>query len=136
MPRIVTDAADLLVPMSAHVLWVVVLYAALTVVRAPSVWGLGADRPVANRLAAFESSIGANLSNQFEWPMMFYVVCLLLLLQPSLYSPMHVWLAWGFVAGRIVHSLVQIATNNIRFRGLVFMINFVAVLAMWVLLLN
>jgi len=42
-----------------------------------------------------------------------------------------VMLAWVFVAGRVLHSLVQIPTTNVRLRGLVFTINFVAVLALW-----
>jgi hypothetical protein len=34
----------------------------------------------------------------------------------------------------VLHSIVQIFTDNIRLRGMVFTVNFVAVLAMWVLL--
>jgi hypothetical protein len=49
-------------------------------------------------------------------------------------SDSQVSLAWVFVIGRVLHSLVQIFTDNIRLRGLVFTINFVAVLAMWLLL--
>ena len=49
-------------------------------------------------------------------------------------SNSQVFLAWVFVIGRVLHSLVQIFTDNIRLRGLVFTINFVAVLAMWLLL--
>jgi len=48
-------------------------------------------------------------------------------------GPLPVALAWVFVIGRVLHSLVQIATANVRLRGLVFTINFVAVLAMWAL---
>jgi len=40
-------------------------------------------------------------------------------------------LAWVFVAGRVAHSLGQILTTNVRLRGLVFTVNFVAVLRMW-----
>jgi len=41
-------------------------------------------------------------------------------------------LAWAFVIGRVLHSLVQIPTANVRLRGLVFTVNFLAVLALWV----
>jgi hypothetical protein len=48
-----------------------------------------------------------------------------------------VTLAWVFVGGRLLHSYVQITTTNIRLRGLVFTVNFVAVLGLWaVALLN
>ena len=40
-----------------------------------------------------------------------------------------------FVIGRVLHSVVQIFTDNIRLRGMVFTINFAAVLAMWALIL-
>lgn len=46
-------------------------------------------------------------------------------------------LAWVFVGGRLLHSYVQITTINIRLRGVVFTVNFVAVLGLWaVALLN
>ncbi|WP_083777363.1 MAPEG family protein [Kangiella koreensis] len=51
--------------------------------------------------------------------------------QGHLTDPVQLWLAWIFVAGRLIHSAVQILTNNIRLRGLVYTINFLAVLAMW-----
>ena len=36
------------------------------------------------------------------------------------------------MAGRVMHSGVQVLTANVRLRGVVFTINFLAVLAMWV----
>jgi hypothetical protein len=74
--------------------------------------------------------ISANLSNQFEWPMLFYVACLAFPLRHEYPGP-QLWLAWAFVAGRIAHSGVQVFTSNIRLRGMVFTINFIAVLGMW-----
>ncbi|WP_205012745.1 MAPEG family protein [Nitrosomonas sp. HPC101] len=72
--------------------------------------------------------ISANLSNQFEWPLFFYVACLFLQLQAT---QTVVALAWIFVGGRILHSAVQIFTSNVRLRGLVFTINFLAVIGLW-----
>ncbi|GAB4193554.1 MAG: hypothetical protein Tsb002_24130 [Wenzhouxiangellaceae bacterium] len=56
------------------------------------------------------------------------------MLEPELYKPVDLLLAWIFVVGRFLHSGVQILTTNIRLRGMVFTINFLAVLAMWVML--
>lgn len=125
---------QILFPMLAHVGWVVLLYVALTLARAPSVWGIGRLADGTNPWAQFESRISANLSNQFEWPMLFYVVCILAVVGQSANARPFSWLAWLFVAGRIVHSGVQILTTNVRLRGLVFTINFLAVLWMWALL--
>ena len=128
-------SGQILYPMLAHVGWVALLYVALTIVRAPSVWGIGRRSNGTNPLAQLEPRISANLKNQFEWPMLFYVVCILALVSQSASASLFILLAWIFVAGRVVHSGVQIFTTNVRLRGLVFTINFVAVLGMWALLL-
>jgi hypothetical protein len=121
----------LIAPMAAHVVYAAFLYVALTVVRAPAVWGIGRRADGSNPWAAYEPRISANLSNQFEWPLFFHVACLLLLQLGS--SATAIVLAWIFVAGRLLHGGVQILTRNVRLRGLVFMINFLAVLGLWVL---
>ena len=124
-----TDA--LVYPMLAHVLLTAMLYAALTVARAPAVWNLGANSDGTNPFEVIEPRITANLKNQFEWPVFFYVVCLLAFMQELGSSAMLVGLAWLFVVGRMFHSAVQVFTANIRLRGLVFTVNFLAVIGMW-----
>ena len=126
--------SSLILPMAAHVALAAFLYALLTVARAPAIWGIGRRADGTNPWARVEPRIGANLSNQFEWPLFFHVACLLLLRGPV--DAVSVALAWGFVAGRVLHSLVQILTTNVRLRGLVFMLNFLCVLGLWVQLLR
>ena len=123
-------SSPLLFPMAAHVGLTALLYVFLTAARAPSVWGLGRRPDGTNPLANIERRVSANLSNQFEWPLFFYAACLLLL-QRGAVDHIQLWLAWIFVAGRIAHSAVQIFTANVRLRGVVFTINFAAVLGMW-----
>lgn len=124
----------LILPMAVHVGWTAFLYAVLTFVRAPTAWGVGALADGSNPWSSLEQRVSGNLSNQFEWPLLFYVVCLLLVGLGAVDSS-QIWLAWIFVAGRIVHSGVQIAVAGVRLRGIVFTINFVAVLVMWARLL-
>ncbi|MHC9511157.1 MAPEG family protein [Kangiella sp. M94] len=121
----------LLFPMATHIAWVAFLYVLLTIVRAPAVWGVVKSKK--ETWAAMEPRISANLSNQFEWPLFFHITCVLLIVMGNTDS-VQLWLAWIFVAGRLVHSGVQILANNIRLRGLVFTINFLAVLSMWVII--
>lgn len=124
------NSQALLYPMVAHVAYAASLYALLTVARAPAVWHLGRAADGGNPWAAIERRISANLSNQFEWPLFFHLACLLLMRAPTIAS----WqwaMAWGFIAGRLLHGAVHIGTTNVRLRGVVFMINFVAVLALW-----
>ena len=126
----------LVLPMAAHVALAALLYVLLTLARAPTVWGIGRRPDGSNPWAHFEPRISDNLSNQFEWPVVFYAGCMVLLIQHET-GWLAVTLAWGFVVGRLLHSYVQISTTNIRLRGLVFTVNFVAVLGLWtVALLN
>ena len=125
----------LVLPMAFHVAWTALLYALLTIARAPAVWGIGRRADGSNPWAKLEPRIGANLRNQFEWPLLFYVACLLLL-QHGATSHAAIVLAWIFVGGRLLHSAVQILTTNVRLRGLVFMVNFLAVLGLWVLVVE
>ena len=125
----------LILPMAFHVAWSAFLYALLTIARAPAVWGIGRNADGGNPWSKFEPRISANLRNQFEWPLLFYVACLLLL-QQGVASRAAVVLAWIFVGGRLLHSAVQVLTSNIRLRGLVFMVNFLAVLGLWALVVQ
>ena len=128
-------AHPLILPMAAHVAFTALLYALLTVARAPKVWGIGQRQDGSNPWAAVEPRISANLSNQFEWPLFFYAACLLLI-QTQVESSSAVLLAWVFIGGRVVHSYIQICTTNVRVRGLVFTINFLATLGLWAVVLQ
>ena len=121
----------LLLPMAAHVALTALLYVLLTVARAPKIWGVGQNADGSNPFAAVEPRISANLSNQFEWPVLFYAACLLLI-QSQTIPTGAVALAWVFILGRVLHSGVQILTTNVRLRGAVFTINFLATLGLWV----
>lgn len=67
-----------------------------------------------------------NLRNQFELPVLFYVLVLMLLQigRPGLAA---VVLAWGFVALRIVHAWVHIGRNVVPLRRNVFALGALAV---------
>lgn len=121
--------------MAAHVALAAMLYALLTVARAPKIWGIGQRADGSNPWAALEPRISANLSNQFEWPVLFYAACLLLL-QLQAISSTAIILCWVFIIGRLAHSFVQILTTNVRLRGLVFTINFLATLGLWFMVLQ
>jgi len=120
----------LIVPMAAHVAWAAFLYVLLTVARAPAIWGIGRRADGSNPWSKIEPRISANLSNQFEWPLFFHVACVLLILSNDVSRGSQL-LAWIFIAGRVLHSLMQILTTNVRLRGLMFTVNFLAVLALW-----
>jgi hypothetical protein len=70
------------------------------------------------RNAAIPESVNLpayNLQNLFEMPVVFYVICLLLMaLQQS--DPAYVNLAWAFVALRAAHSVVHCTFNRVILR--------------------
>jgi len=126
-------AASILWPMLAHIALVFVLYAWLTVVRVRAVrrgeieyacFVTGREEPLAI------ARITRNLGNQFELPAIFYALVVLLVALGRV-TVIDVVAAWVFVAGRVIHTLVQTLTDNVSLRGQVFLINFfgVAVLA-------
>jgi len=124
----------LFIPMLVYVLWVIVLYVLLTLMRGPKVWGIGLNSDGSNPFTNIELRTSANLTNQFELPVLFYALCVVLISRPEFLQSIYVWLAWVFVVGRILHSVIQIFTSNVRLRGLVFTVNFVSVIAMWCVL--
>ncbi len=117
--------------MAAHVVLSGALYGLLTIARAPEVWSIGQRADGSNPFAEIEPRISANLSNQFEWPLFFHLACLLLLLLPDAVTAASIILAWTFMVGRVLHSVVHIFTSNVRLRGVVFTINFLAVFGLW-----
>ena len=74
-----------------------------------------------------------NYSNQFELPVLFYAVTAFALIARMADAWM-IGLAWIFVASRVVHSVVHLTSNIVRWRGPVFVIGFVTLLVMWGLL--
>jgi hypothetical protein len=71
--------------------------------------------------------INNNYNNQFELPLLFYAILLILVKADWL----QVALAWTFVASRILHSLIHTGSNVVMQRGLAFVVGFFAVGLMW-----
>ena len=73
-----------------------------------------------------------NFKNQFEVPVIFYALSLLIMVAGTA-TTIIVLAAWVFVIGRIIHALIQL-TKNIIFpwRFLVFLITVVALIVMLV----
>jgi hypothetical protein len=130
--------SSILWPMLAHIGWVFLLFTWLTVAR------LQAVRRREVEFSAFAhgdepheiARITRNLANQFELPVIFYAVVVLLVATRNV-TVIDIVAAWVFVAGRVIHTLVQTLTDNVPLRGQVFLINFagVAVLVGHVVLL-
>ncbi len=74
-----------------------------------------------------------NLINQFELPLLFYVVCILLHLVNAV-SYLVLLLAWLFVISRIVHAVIHTTSNRIRLRRPIFVFGFLVNGLLWIVL--
>lgn len=71
-----------------------------------------------------------NYMNQFELPVLFYLLMILLLITRKADFVM-MTLAWIFVATRIVHAYVHLTNNDVNLRGPFFGIGLFALTIMW-----
>ncbi len=70
-------------------------------------------------------------SNQFELPVLFYLVSMLSLFTARSGMTLVV-LAWLFVATRILHALVHVTTNNLPRRFFTYFAGAVILMLMWI----
>ncbi|PYE90457.1 MAPEG family protein [Phyllobacterium leguminum] len=72
-----------------------------------------------------------SLANQFELPVLFYVVCLSLYVLNGA-TLIAVLLAWAFVITRILHAAVHVTSNDLRLRRPLFLAGFAINALLWV----
>jgi hypothetical protein len=73
-------------------------------------------------------------TNQFELPVIFYVLCLVAQITSSV-DLIFLILAWIFVVSRVLHAVEHTTSNIVRRRGAIFSIGFFCVVLMTALLL-
>ena len=84
------------------------------------------------RVPEYLARVEQNYINLFELPVLFYVLMLALYATSSV-TPLQLWLAWGFVASRVLHTLVHTTVNRLRWRMLAFSGGALLLLVMWAL---
>ena len=121
-------------PLLAQTVLVFILYALLGWRRAAVVRAGKAERDQfrENRDEPAESLVVRNaIANQFEMPVLFYAVSIVLFITQADNLPA-LALAWLFVALRYAHAYVHVTSNNMRYRGPLFALGCVALLGLWV----
>jgi hypothetical protein len=126
--------SPLLWPIIALVAWTLIMLVWLAVKRAPF---------MKNRDAIPSGSRGQdvppgphnwpahNYTHLLEQPTLFYAIVLTLVVM-GFDAPINVWLAWGYVWLRIVHSLIQSTVNIVKWRFLVFALSTICLLSLTV----
>ena len=89
------------------------------------------DRAAAHQLLPDSANASNNLKNLFELPILFYTAVLLSLLL-MIQDPLLVWLAWGFVILRVVHSAIHCTYNNVSHRFLAYALSSLFLLFIWI----
>ncbi|MDP1680687.1 MAG: MAPEG family protein [Burkholderiales bacterium] len=73
-----------------------------------------------------------NYMNLLEAPLLFYVVCLTLYVSATS-SVSAIYLAWAYVALRVLHSAIHLTYNKVMHRMLVFAASNAVLVTLWVL---
>lgn len=71
-----------------------------------------------------------NFRNLFEVPVLFYVLCIVLVLTGGS-TPGFVAAAWAYVGLRALHSLIHVTYNRVMHRFLVYIASTLLVFGMW-----
>ncbi len=75
--------------------------------------------------------IGRHFDNQFQVPLLFLVTCLSTHIFDATNSSA-IWLAWLFIASRMIHSFVHLISNNVIRRAISYFVGILCVLGMWI----
>ena len=117
--------SPLLAPVVTLVAWTLLIMAWMAVTRFAEFRRLGislSNIPAGSRGADLEGRADPrvqwkahNYTHLVEQPTIFYAIVFALVLM-DFDAPINVWLAWGYVAFRILHSLVQATVNIVAIR--------------------
>ncbi|OLP58065.1 hypothetical protein BJF93_05360 [Xaviernesmea oryzae] len=79
------------------------------------------------------ATVARNLINQFELPVLFYVVALSLYVTGGA-GVLAVLLSWAFVLSRYLHALVHVTSNKVLLRRNLFLVGMAFCMLLWLLL--
>jgi hypothetical protein len=117
-------------PVVALLAWSIVMFIWMYVTRIPAMVKAGVD--LKNRIGGGGRDLDKILPPEVQWkshnynhlmeqPTLFYAACFALIAMGA-ESAVACYAAWGYVALRVLHSLIQSISNRIRYRFLVFLL--------------
>ena len=78
------------------------------------------------------TQFGYAFANQFELPVLFYVLTILEIITHSA-DLLFILLAWVFVAMRVLQAVVHVTNNNVRVRGAFYGVGAIMLVIMWLI---
>ncbi|WP_375420886.1 MAPEG family protein [uncultured Sphingomonas sp.] len=130
--------SEILRPMVALIAWTLVMLVWMLVTRLPAMKAAGADLGtlVGSKAADADRALPAqvqwkahNYNHLMEQPTLFYAVCAVLALSGT-GDGVNAWIAWAYVALRVLHSLVQATVNKVGPRFMLFLASSLALVAL------
>lgn len=123
-------------PAGAYILYIFALFLALMVVR---VRGVKSGQVSMAYFSTYSGTpppewmvvLGRHYDNQFQVPLLFLASCAILAPSSGHDGPT-VALAWGFVAARLLHSVVHLRGNIVVRRLQAYALGWVLLVALWV----
>ena len=120
-------------PVLAQVLLTLVMFIVLGARKAKAIKAGKVNREQAaldNRVwPEYVVKVSNNIANQFEVPMLFYILCVVLY-SINAVGTVAIVLAWLFVASRYAHAWVHVGSNYVPVRMPLFMVGCVVLLSM------
>jgi len=121
--------SQILGPVVALVAWTLVMQIWMYVTRLPAMRRAGIE--LKGRRGGRGAQLDGILEDQVQWkahnynhlleqPTIFYAIAIALALLGGGDVWINVWLAWAYVALRVLHSLIQATANVVRWRFLAF----------------
>jgi hypothetical protein len=133
------NANPLIGPVIALVAWSIVVLVWMAVVRGAAMKKIGSGLGKAKRggrgqdlegvLPAEANWPAHNYTHLMEQPTLFYAITLALVALDDRIA-MNMWLAWAYVALRVVHSIVQNTINDLKLRFPLFLLSTLCLLAL------
>jgi hypothetical protein len=117
--------ATMMAPVLALILWTFVIWIWMYATRLPAMRAARIDATKIKRKADLDplptkvQQIADNYNHLHEQPTVFYALAIYSHLV-GVIDPLNVWLAWVYVALRIVHSVIQCTVNFVPLRFVVF----------------
>ena len=132
--------SPLLGPIVALVAWTLVMLTWMAATRMPAMKKAGID--ITKRVGGRGQNLEGVIPDEVNWkshnhthlheqPTLFYAIVLVLVVMEQNAS-INVWLAWGYVGLRILHSIVQSTINRVKFRFPLFALSTLCLLGLTV----
>lgn len=130
--------SPLLAPIVALVAWSQIMLYWLVIARLPAMKKVGID--LKTRVGSKPGALDGVVDDQAQWkahnyihlmeqPTIFYAIVLALVVMGADYS-INVYLAWGYVVLRVLHSIVQATWNRIAVRFALFVLSSLCLLGL------